>query len=77
MDASTLIGATSGISTDEDLEEHLKTLSEKTAIIFRIMMKHLGDEIEFSALHPHLGIRGRIHGEGLDLLAKNIVKYMK
>jgi hypothetical protein len=71
MDANTLVGATSGVSSDDDLEEHLNTqVPQPIAVIFRILMKHLGDEIEFSALHPHLGVRGRVHGVGLNLLAK-------
>ena len=66
------------MSSDDELEEFLNTSVPKPlAAVFRILMKHLGDEILFSALHPHLGVRGRIHGEGLALLAKTYIKYYK
>jgi hypothetical protein len=80
MDANTLIGATSSITSDEDLEEHLNTLAQNNGavgLVLRILIKHLGDEIEFSALTPHIGVKGRIHGEGLNLVAKTLAKYMK
>jgi hypothetical protein len=46
-------------------------------LVLRILIKHLGDEVEFSALTPHIGVKGRIHGEGLNLVAKTLAKYMK
>ena len=76
MDAATLISATSNVSSDDELEEYLtNSVPPHIALIARILIKHLGDEINFTALHPHFGIRGRFHGDGLNLLIKNLVKY--
>ena len=66
------------MGSDDELEEFLNTSVPKPlATITRILMKHLGDEITFSALHPHLGLRGRIHGDGLALIPKQVIKYYK
>ena len=78
MDATTLVGATSQVSSDEELDEHLaNVIPEPFNKLAKVMMNNLADEITFSALHPHLGVRGRLHGEGLALLAKTVVKYYK
>lgn len=76
MDAQTLISATSNVSSDDDLEEFLSTsVPPHISLIAKILINHLGDEVNMTALHPSFGIRGRFHGEGLNLLIKALVKY--
>ena len=76
MDAATLVSATSNVSSDDELEEYLEqSVPPHIALIARILIKHLGDEVNFTALHPNFGIRGRFHGDGLNLLIKTLVKY--
>ena len=78
MDAPTLVGATSKVSSDEELDEFLDNeVPKPLAMVTRILMKHLGDEITFSALHPHLGVKGRVHGEEMHYLIRNGIKYYK
>jgi hypothetical protein len=69
MDAASLIGATSNVSSDDEFNEHLNAnIPAPWNKIAELMINHLGDEINFTALHSHLGVMGRIHGDGLHLL---------
>lgn len=77
MDAASLIAATSNVSDDSEFDEHLhKTVPAPMNKIVDIMMKHLGDEVTFSAIHSHLGLVGRFHGEGLHLLIQTLIKFL-
>ncbi len=78
MDADSLIGATSSIGSDEELEEHLKNLALPEAIghLLKVLVEEMGDEIGVSVTHPQLGLQMRVVGEGLKLVVKSIAKYM-
>ena len=78
MDASTLISSTSHVSSEdeEELEEHLKTFPYGLGELLKILIEHLGDEIDFSVVHPQLGVKGRILGEGLNQIVKTAAKYI-
>jgi len=55
MDAQTLIGATSHVSSEEDeLEQHLDTLRVPPAIrkLVKVLIAHMADEIDISIVHP-------------------------
>ena len=54
MDANTLIGATSNVSGDEELEEHLNNLAAPKAIahLLQVLIEHMSDEIDLSITHP-------------------------
>lgn len=58
MDAHTLIGATSSVGSDEELEEHLDNLGAPQAIshLLKVLIEHMGDEIGLSVTHPQLGL---------------------
>jgi hypothetical protein len=78
LDASTLITSTSGNSFEND-EEFFKNLNEvlpapanEIAILFS---QHLGDEVVFEVLDEYVGLKGRIAGEGLNLILRNGLKY--
>lgn len=76
MDAATLISATSNVSSEEEFDQHLEeNLPTEWAGIAKLLIDNLGDEINFSALHAHLGVKGRIHGDGLNLALKTLIKY--
>lgn len=47
------------------------------AEIVKIGNDHLGDEIDFSFVHPQLGLKGRITGKGLSHIVKNGSKFIK
>jgi hypothetical protein len=79
MDADSLIGATSSIGSDEELEEHLKNLKVPPAIgqFLHTLIEHLGDEVNFSVTHPQLGLQARLTAKsGLKLIVKSIAKYL-
>jgi hypothetical protein len=79
MDAQTLIGATSHVSSEEDeLEQHLDTLRVPPAIrkLVKVLIAHMADEIDISIVHPQIGFQGRIVGEGLSLIVKNVAKFI-
>jgi hypothetical protein len=79
MDLQTLISSTSSVSSDEDddLNEHLNTLPYNMGKLLRIVIDNLGDEVDFTLVHPQLGLKGRIIGEGLNLIVRNGAKYLK
>ena len=77
MEASQLIGATSSISSEEEYEELLGKMPPNLAEIVKIGNEHLGDEIDFSFVHPQLGLKGRITGKGLSHIVKNASKFIK
>ena len=78
MDAATLISATSNVSSDDELEEFLtNSVPAPIAAIAKTLIENLDDEINFVAVHPHFGLRGRLHGEGLNLVIKTLVKYYR
>lgn len=77
MDAATLIGAVSGISSEEEFEEKLSEIPPQFALLIRIAIDHMGDEIDFSFAHPQLGLKGRITGEGLSQIVQNAAKFIK
>jgi hypothetical protein len=54
MDADSLIGATSSISSDEEFEQHLKNLAMPPAIghLLAVLAEHMGDELNLSVTHP-------------------------
>ncbi len=54
MDAHTLVGATSGVSSDEELDEHLKNLHAPDAIkhLIEILISNMSDELKVTATHP-------------------------
>ena len=55
MDAFTLISSTSNVTSDEeeDFEEFLNTsVPPALAKLIRIVVEHLGNEIDFSIVHP-------------------------
>ena len=78
MDANTLISSISGISSDEELEQHMTSLAAPEAIthLMKVLIEHMADEVNFTVLHPQLGVQARLTGEGLALVAKTIAKFM-
>jgi hypothetical protein len=40
-----------------------------------LFARHLGDEIQFNVLDEFVGLKGRISGEGLNMILKNGLKY--
>lgn len=78
MDALTLIHSVGGCSSDEELDDHLNGLLMKPFDdIVKLLIEHLGNEIIFSVVQPRIGVAGRISGNGLGLLLKNIAKIPK
>ena len=76
MDAGSLISATSNVSSEEEFEEYLNNLPGALQTLVKMAVDHLGDEVEFSVCHPHVGVKGRVSGEGLGLIARNMAKYI-
>jgi len=79
LDAQTLIASTSGKSfeTDEELFAHIEeNVPQPFNEIAAIFAKHLGDTIEFKVLDEFVGLKGRISGEGLNLILRNGLKYL-
>lgn len=78
LDASSLITTTSGQSFESE-EENLKWIEETLPAPFNgvaaLFARHLGDEIEFNVLDEFVGLKGRISGEGLNLILRNGLKY--
>ena len=58
MDAPSFISATSNVNSDDDLPEHLNNLTIPPAIshILKVLVDHLGDEIDIAAFHPQIGV---------------------
>jgi len=78
LDASSLITATSGKSFEND-EEYFTFVNDKFPEPFGeiavLLAKHLGDEVNFEVLDQQIGLKGRITGEGLNLILRNGLKY--
>lgn len=58
MDAASLIAATSNVSSDEELPEHLNNLkvpSPAIALLLKDLAAHLDNEIDISLTHPSIG----------------------
>jgi hypothetical protein len=78
LDAATLITSTSGKSfeNDEEFFAHLEeTIPAPFTGIAQLFSKYLGDEINFTVLDEYVGLKGRITGEGLQLILRNGLKY--
>lgn len=68
----------SEVSSEDEFDEFLNTqVPPHIAAIIKIGLEYLGDEIDFSFVHPQLGLRGRITGEGLSLVLRNAAKFIK
>ena len=55
MDAATLVGATSHVSSDDELEEHLASLAmihPPADQLLKALIKHISDEVGISITHP-------------------------
>lgn len=78
MDAHTLVGATSGVSSDEELEMHIKNLHVPDAVkqLLEILIANMGDELKVTATHPQLGLQARLSGKGLSHVVKTIAKFI-
>lgn len=78
MDANNLVGATSNVSSDDQLEEHFESIQTFPPLItlLKALIKHMGDEINLSVTHQHVGVQARITGEGLNDVLKTMCKYM-
>jgi len=79
MDAGSLIAATSNISSDDELPEHLDNLKIPPAagLLLKDLAAHLGNEIDISLTHPSAGAQIRIIGNGLNLVVRNLAKYLE
>jgi hypothetical protein len=79
MDAGSLIAATSNVSSDDELPEHLDNLKIPPAVglLFKDLAAHLGNEIDISLTHPSAGAQVRIIGNGLNLVVRNLAKYLE
>jgi len=78
LDASTLITSTSGKSfeNDEEFFAHLEeTIPPPFTGIATLFSQHLGDEVNFTVLDEYVGLKGRVTGEGLQLILRNGLKY--
>lgn len=77
LDAATLITSTSGKSfeNDEEFFESLNELPEPFNAISQLFARHLGDEVNFEVLDEFVGLKGRVTGEGLNLILRNGLKY--
>ena len=79
MDAASLIAATSNVSSDEELPEHLNNLKipPPVALLLKDLAAHLDNEIDISLTHPSIGAQIRIVGKGLNLVVRNLAKYLE
>lgn len=79
MDAASLIAATSNVSSDDELPEHLDNLKIPPAagLLIKDLAAHLGNEIDISLTHPSAGAQIRIIGNGLNLVVRNLAKYLE
>jgi hypothetical protein len=78
MDALTLVHAVGGCSSDDEFDQHLEAnLPPPFGQLVQTVVEHLGNQISFSVVQPKLGVAGRINGEDLSLLVKNLVKLVK
>jgi len=78
MDALTLIHSVGGCSSDDELENHLNTvIPPPFGPLIKVIIDHLGNEINYSVIQPKIGVAGRIAGDELALLVKNLVKLAK
>jgi hypothetical protein len=79
MDAGSLIAATSNVSSDDELPEHLDNLKIPPAagLLLKDLAAHLGNEIDISLTHPSAGAQIRIIGNGLNLVVRNLAKYLE
>ena len=79
IDAPTLVASTSNVSSDDDaeLEEHItNSIPPQYAELVKLLIKHVGDNIHFSLVDRNIGLKGRLSGEGLNLIAKTGLKYL-
>jgi len=71
LDAATLISSTSGQTFEND-EELFKHIQENVPAPFgdvaALLSKHLGDTVEVEFIDKYVGVKGRITGEGLNLI---------
>ena len=79
MSAGALIDATSNVSSDEEVYDHLKNLDGPPALgrLLQILIDHMADEVNASVTHPQLGMQFRVNGKGLGLIIRNAVKFME
>ena len=79
MDADSLIGATSAISSDEEFTQHLDRLEMPPAVghLLAVLCENMGDELNLSVTHPQIGVQARLSAKsGLKLVLKSIAKYI-
>mmetsp|Transcript_11045 Transcript_11045/g.11139 ORF Transcript_11045/g.11139 Transcript_11045/m.11139 type:complete len:158 (+) Transcript_11045:1135-1608(+) len=80
LGAGDLITSVSGNSfeNDEELFAHIKeTIPPPFSDVAVIFAKSLGDEVNFEILDEFVGLKGRIQGEGLNLILQNGLKFAK
>lgn len=78
LDAGSLIDTMSGqtFENDEQLFTFIEeTLPEPFNKIASAFSRHLGDTIEYTVLDEYIGLKGRISGEGLNLILRNGLKF--
>mmetsp|Transcript_9067 Transcript_9067/g.6819 ORF Transcript_9067/g.6819 Transcript_9067/m.6819 type:complete len:146 (-) Transcript_9067:43-480(-) len=78
--ASDLITSVSGNSfeNDEELFTHIReTIPPPFSEVAVVFAKSLGDEVNFEILDEYVGIKGRIAGDGLNLILQNGLKFAK
>lgn len=79
MDAKNLVDATSNVSSDDLLEEHFDSIQSSFPPLIKLvkaLITHMGDEIDVSVTHQHVGLQARITGEGLSDILKTMCKYL-
>jgi hypothetical protein len=80
LGAGDLITSVSGNSfeNDEELFNHIKeNVPPPFSDLAIIFCKSLGDEVNFEVLDEFVGLKGRICGEGLNLVLQNGLKFLK
>lgn len=78
MDALTLVHSIGGCSSDDELDGHLDTvIPPPFGSLIKTIIEFLGNEIHYSVVSPKIGVAGRIAGDELGLLVKNLVKLAK
>jgi len=71
LDAATLISSVSGQSfeSEEQLFQHIQeNVPAPFGDVAALLSKHLGDTVEIEWIDKYVGVKGRISGEGLNLI---------
>jgi hypothetical protein len=76
IDASTLVGSTSSVGSDDEFDEFVQNaLPPPFSPYVQLLAKHLGDDLQISIVDSLAGVKARVQGEGVVQLLRTAVKY--